>query len=66
MLPAFLLILGCILVIVDFMNEKFFAEVYKLAVDDPSIDLMKEYSVTAEENLCEHCFNHWVARYAPS
>ena len=48
------------------MNEEFFAEVYQLSVDDPSIDLVKEYSVTAEENLCEHSLNNWVARYASS
>ena len=48
------------------MNEEFFAEVYQLTVDYPSIDLMKEYSVTAEKNLREHSFYHGVARNASS
>ena len=48
------------------MNEKFFAEVYQLTVDYPSIYLMKEYSVTTEENLREHSLYHGVARYTSS
>lgn len=48
------------------MNEEFFAEVYQLTVDYPSIDLMKEYSMTAEENLREHCLYNRVSRYASS
>lgn len=43
------------------MNEEFFAQVYQLTVDYPSIDLMKEYSMAAEENLCEHSLDHGVA-----
>ena len=48
------------------MNEEFFAEVNQLTVDYPSIDLMKEYSVTTEENLREHSLDNGVARYTSS
>ena len=45
------------------MNEKFFTKIYKLSVNYPSINLMKEYSMTAMQDFCKHAFNDRVSGY---
>jgi hypothetical protein len=43
------------------MHEKFFTKIYQLPMYNPSIDLMKKYSMAAIEDFGKHIFNNWVA-----
>ena len=45
---------------VNFVNEKFLANINQLALHNPSIQLVIEHFVAAEKNLCEHVLDDWV------
>ena len=50
---------------IDLMYEELFTKVNKLTMNDPSINLMEEDSMTAEKDLAEHVLDHWVTCSTP-
>lgn len=48
------------------MNKEFFAKIYKLSMNYPSIDLIVEDFVTGVKYLCKHGLDNRVSRDASS
>jgi len=49
---------------VDLMNEEFFTYIYKLAMNNPGIQLMIKDSMAAKKYLREHIFYNWITACA--
>ena len=46
---------------IDFMNEKLFADIDKLPMDNPRIQLMVKNLMAAEKYLGKHVFDNWIS-----
>lgn len=46
---------------INFVDEKLLANVYKLAVDDPGVELVVKYFMTAKKYLSEHILNDRIS-----
>ena len=49
---------------IDFVNEEFFADVNKLAVDYPCIQLVEEHSVATKQDLGKHILDDRITTRA--
>lgn len=47
-------------VFLNSVHKELFAKIDKLSVNNPSINLMKEYFVALKNDPCEHSVDNWV------